>query len=115
MTAKKFTGENLTERSKPFFDLLAIAYMRKGELENCAANHNAQSCIIPIQGEGLHRLTTGSEKAIEMYTLLLNKFPDDLQSRYLLNVAYMTLGKYRWKFWIKTFDGFCRVWQCSGY
>ena len=95
-------------------DLLAIAYMRKGELENCATNHNAQSCIIPIQGGGLHKLTTGSEKAIEVYTMLLNKFPDDMQSRYLLNVAYMTLGKYRWKFWIKTFDGFCRAWQCSG-
>ena len=81
-------------QTKPFFDLLAIAFMRKGELENCAANHTAQSCIIPIQGGGIHTLITGSEKAIELYTKLLAKFPDDLQSRYLLNIAYMTLGKY---------------------
>ncbi|MGB4844824.1 MAG: CRTAC1 family protein [Ferruginibacter sp.] len=94
ISAMKFTAENLNEQSKPFFDLLAIAYMRKGELENCAANHNAQSCILPIQGGGLHKLTTGSEKAIEMYTALLSKFPNDLQSRYLINVAYMTLNKY---------------------
>jgi len=94
VTAMKFTAENLDEQSRPFFDLLAIAYMRKGELENCAANHNAQSCIIPIQGGGLHTLTTGSEKAIEIYSMLLKKYPEDLQSRYLLNVAYMTLNKY---------------------
>ena len=94
MTAMGITGENFTAQYKPFFDQLAIAYMRKGELENCAANHNAQSCIIPIQGGGIHKLTSGSESAIEIYKIILNKFPDDLQSRYLLNIAYMTLGKY---------------------
>jgi hypothetical protein len=90
----KITQENFTPQYKLFFDQLAIAYMRKGELENCAANHNPQSCIIPIQGNGIHQLTSGSERAIEMYKIILNKFPDDLQSRYLLNIAYMTLGKY---------------------
>lgn len=94
INAMKITQENFTPQYKVFFDQLAIAYMRKGELENCAANHNPQSCIIPIQGNGIHQLTSGSERAIEIYKIILNKFPDDLQSRYLLNVAYMTLGKY---------------------
>ncbi|MEP7255286.1 MAG: CRTAC1 family protein [Ferruginibacter sp.] len=94
MTAMKITGDNITAENRSFFDLLAIAYMRKGELENCAANHNAQSCIIPIQGGGIHKLTSGSDSATAIYKMILNKFPDDLQSRYLLNIAYMTLGKY---------------------
>ena len=94
MLAMGITGENFTANNKALLDQLAISYMRKGELENCAANHNPQSCIIPIQGEGIHKLTSGSEQAIEVYKMILNKFPDDLQSRYLLNVAYMTLGKY---------------------
>lgn len=94
LSVMKITGENLTADYKSFFDLLAIAYMRKGELENCAANHNAQSCILPIQGGGIHKLTTGSEAAIEIYKMILSKFPDDMQSRYLLNIAYMTLGRY---------------------
>ena len=68
--------------------------MRKGELENCAGNHTPQSCIIPIQGGGIHKLTTGSEETIKVYSNILRKYPDDLQSRYLLNVAYMTLDKY---------------------
>lgn len=86
--------ENFPAQYKPFFDLLAIAYMRKGELENCAGNHTPQSCIIPIQGGGLHKLPAGSEAAIKVYTQILKQFPDDLQSRYLLNIAYMTLNKY---------------------
>ncbi len=94
MTAMELTARNITAENKLLFDQLAIAYMRKGELENCAANHNAQSCIIPIEGGGIHKLTSGSEQAIEMYKTILTKFPDDLQSRYLLNIAYMTLGKY---------------------
>lgn len=79
---------------KLLFDQLAIAFMRKGELENCAANHNAQSCIIPMKGGGIHQLTSGSDSAITIYKMILNKFPNDLQSRYLLNIAYMTLGRY---------------------
>ena len=94
LAASKLTNENFPPQYKPLFDQLAIAYMRRGEQENCAANHNPESCIIPIQGNGIHKLTSGSEQAIEVYKSILTKFPDDLQSRYLLNVAYMTLGKY---------------------
>ncbi len=94
INALKLTWETLNTDNKSLLDLLAISYMRKGELENCAANHNAQSCIIPIQGNGIHKLPYGSQNAIEIYKMILTKFPDDLQSRYLLNIAYMTLGKY---------------------
>lgn len=94
IAAMGLSGQDIPADFKLLFDQLAIAYMRKGELENCAANHNAQSCIIPIQGGGIHQLTSGSDSAIVIYKMILNKFPDDLQSRYLLNIAYMTLGKY---------------------
>ncbi len=94
MQATNLTTATMNEQNKLFFDQLAISYMRKGEQENCANNHNAESCLMPIKGGGVHQLPAGSEKAIEMYMTILNKFPNDLQSRYLLNVAYMTLGRY---------------------
>lgn len=75
-------------------ELLAISYLRLGEQQNCLLNHSSSSCLIPIEGEGVHVLTEGSEKAIETYTEILGKRPDDMISRWLLNVAYMTLGKY---------------------
>ena len=76
-------------------DLLALAWLRFGEQQNCIINHSAESCLFPIRREGLHTLTEGSEMAIEYYEQLLNDWkPDDMESRWLLNVAYMTLGKH---------------------
>ncbi len=73
---------------------LALANLRHGEVENCLHHHSRQSCIFPIAGEGVHLLPQGSRAAIAVYQSLLKQFPDDLSSRYLLNVAYMTLGQY---------------------
>ncbi len=76
------------------YSFVAIAFMRYGEVENCLQNHNHESCYLPIQGNGIHTLPFGSSKAIDEYQLALKDFPDDLEFKYLLNVAYMTLGKY---------------------
>lgn len=74
--------------------LLAVSYLRSGELQNCVVNHTSQSCILPIQKEGQHKIRTGSENAIRTYLSILQTTPDDLNSRWLLNVAAMTLGEY---------------------
>jgi len=74
-------------------ELLALAYLRLGEQENCQNAHTAFSCILPLQEPGQHTLKNGSEKAIELYEVLLSKFPEEHQ-KWLLNLAYMTLGKY---------------------
>ncbi len=87
-------GFSLEPAVKPIYDLMAVAYLRLGEEQNCVANHTSASCIVPLQQDGWHDLTEGSSKAIEMYEQILTEFPNDLNSRYLLNIAYMTLGKY---------------------
>ena len=76
------------------YSLIGIAYMRHGEIENCLHNHNSQSCLIPIKGEGVHQLPFGSHNAIKQYEKCLKEFPDDLETKYLLNLAYQTLGIY---------------------
>ncbi|MBD1391588.1 CRTAC1 family protein [Mucilaginibacter glaciei] len=76
------------------FDNAAIAYMRLGERNNCMLNHNGSSCIFPIKDNGVHINKTGSKRAIELYKILLQINPDDLESRWLINVAYMTTGEY---------------------
>jgi len=73
---------------------IGVSYMRLGELQNCRANHNAQMCIIPLSIQGQHKLTLGSEKAIEYFNKYLAGNPNNLEVRWLLNIAYMTLGKY---------------------
>ena len=49
-------------------DRLSIAYLRLGEQENCLLHHTIASCLLPIQGEGIHTLQEGSQAAIEQYT-----------------------------------------------
>jgi hypothetical protein len=73
---------------------MGIAYMRLGERTNCMLNHTGSSCIFPIKDEGVHKIKTGSQKAIDIYETILKKNPTDLQSRWLLNFAFMTLGRY---------------------
>ena len=86
--------KSINKQNKWVYELLAIAYMRKGEVDNCIMNHNEESCLFPIKGKGIHQAQTGSSAAIKLYSQILDKFPEDLQSQYLINLAYMTLGKF---------------------
>ena len=73
---------------------LAIAHMRKAEQDNCIANHNEDSCIIPISDKGQHVLKEGAQQSIQLLNELLLVNPEDLECQYLLNIAHMTLGQY---------------------
>lgn len=84
----------MSRQTKPIFNLLGLAYLRLGEQENCIENHAAESCILPIRGAGVHTDLEGSRNAVEIYRHMARRFPRDLQSRWLLNVAHMTLGQY---------------------
>lgn len=76
-------------------DVLALSYLQLGEQQNCLSNHSSESCLFPIRGEGVHTLTEGSEKAIEIYQRILDTWgADNMEARWLLNVAYMTLGRH---------------------
>ncbi len=91
-------------------DLLGIAYLRVGEQENCLHHHNADSCLFPIRGSGIHLAERGARGAVREYTALLESNPTDLSARWLLNIAYMALGKYpkqvpaNWLIRPETFD-----------
>jgi len=73
---------------------IAVANLRRGELDNCLLDHNAERCIFPIRPRGVHQLQLGSQQAVEHFTRALSRTPNNLELRWLLNVAYMTLGKY---------------------
>ncbi|HXW15681.1 MAG TPA: FG-GAP-like repeat-containing protein, partial [Terriglobia bacterium] len=74
--------------------VLGIAELRFGETENCVLHHNADMCIVPISGNGCHQLTSGSENAVKHLLKVLDHDPEDLEAKWLLNLAEMTLGKY---------------------
>ena len=73
---------------------IALASLRLGEQENCLSNHTTDSCLFPIRAGGVHKLERGSRGAIRELTAQLKDSPGDLTARWLLNIAYMTLGEY---------------------
>lgn len=73
---------------------LAVSHLRFGEQQNCQNNHGADTCLLPIKGGGVHLDQEGSRAAAKEYTEILQDNPSDLTSRWLLNIAYMTLGEY---------------------
>lgn len=76
-------------------NFLALAYLRLGERNNCIANHGMSSCIFPIQGDGIYTDPAATVKAISLYEQLLRLQPDNVRElKWLLNIAYMTLGGY---------------------
>ena len=74
--------------------LLGLSYLRLGEQENCIVHHNIESCLLPIRGAGVHQIKRGSRAAIEEFLGVLQRNPGDLSARWLLNIAYMTLGEH---------------------
>jgi len=72
----------------------ALSHLRAGERANCLLNHNGDSCLFPIAGGGVHQLQDGSRAAIGELEALLTLNAGDLRARWLLNIAYMTLGEY---------------------
>jgi len=73
---------------------LAVGYLRLGEQENCIQHHGTDSCLLPIRGTGVHTEQRGSRGAIRELDSILATNPRDLTARWLLNIAYMTLGEY---------------------
>jgi hypothetical protein len=72
----------------------AVTWLRIGEQENCLTNHTSASCLFPIAAAGIHKMQRGSRGAIQVLTNFLAEVPADLTARWLLNVAYMTVGEY---------------------
>jgi hypothetical protein len=73
---------------------LAISYLRLGEQENCATMRGQRACLFPLRASAMHKMPRGAEGAVRELTALLEKDADDTQSQWLLNVAYMQLGRY---------------------
>jgi hypothetical protein len=74
--------------------LLGIIALRRGEVANCLECLGPTSCIFPIAGDAIHTQPAGSREAIKHFTAYLESAPGDLRVRWLLNLAYMTLGEH---------------------
>src|SRR5262245_5059039 len=77
---------------------LGIAFLRVGETMNCVARHSSESCLMPIAGKGVHLDQEGSRSAITQFRAVMELTDANdarhTAARWLLNIAYMTVGEY---------------------
>jgi len=86
--------DEVSNQTVLYYELLALAYLRLGEQENCIKHHGPDNCIIPLKKSGIHKDKRGSAQAIKWYTKMLEFNPKDDKSKWLLNLAYITIGEY---------------------
>ena len=75
-------------------EVLGIAYLHKSEMDNDIYRHPGDQCIFPPPVNRSFAKPASSEKAVEYLLKYLQRKPDALDVRWILNLAYMTLGKY---------------------
>jgi hypothetical protein len=91
-------GRDVRELAELLKFQLGVAYLRLGETQNCCQQTTPDSCILPIRGSGVHARPEGSRRAIEYFAHVLGSAEHGsrkyLESVWLLNIAYMTIGGY---------------------
>ena len=72
--------------------------MRRGETNNCCRRNSPDSCLLPIQGDGVYTDQEDAKKAITFFTKVLRNSRTDsplhMKARWLLNINYMTISGY---------------------
>ena len=71
-----------------------VTALRRGENDNCVMCRDESSCILPVSKAAVHLKQEGSRAAVKYFTEYLEKFPDDFEVQWLLNIAHMTLGEH---------------------
>jgi tetratricopeptide (TPR) repeat protein len=75
-------------------EVLGIAYLHQSEMENDIYRHPGEQCIFPPRSNQSFPKPASSEKAIQYLRKYLERNPEALDVKWILNLAYMTLGKY---------------------
>jgi len=75
-------------------EVLGTAYYHRSEMENDLYTKPGERCLFPPRKPFKFSKPADSEKAIHYFTKFLELKPDVLEVRWLLNLAYMSLGKY---------------------
>jgi len=75
-------------------EALGIAYLHKSEMENGVYRTPGDRCLSPMHPGSAYEKKGDSQKAVEYFLKYLTIKPDELEVRWLLNLAYMTLGGY---------------------
>jgi tetratricopeptide (TPR) repeat protein len=94
LEAYKLANTNSPQMVPELEEVLGTAYLHKSEMENDVYRRPGERCIFPPRKPVQYQKTGDSEKAVQYLTRFLENKPDTLEVKWLLNLAYMYMGKY---------------------
>lgn len=94
LEAYKLAKTNSPQMVPELEEVLGTAYLHKSEMENGVYRNGGERCIFPPRKPVRYQKIDDSEKAIYYFARFLEKKPDSLEVKWLLNLAYMSVGKY---------------------
>jgi tetratricopeptide (TPR) repeat protein len=75
-------------------EALGVAHLHKAGMDNDTHRAPGDICLFPLRPGQSYARTSDSKRAIEHFQRFLKQKPDDLEVRWLLNLAYMMIGGY---------------------
>src|SRR5262249_29763398 len=73
---------------------LGVAHMHKAEMENGLYRSPGDRCLLRVQGGRTLQKSADLDKASGYFLKLLDASPNDIEAKWLLNVAFMATGGY---------------------
>lgn len=92
--AAQVAANGVPEASLQMNEALGIAYLHKSEMDNGVYRAPGDRCLLPMPAGQAYAHPADSTKAVAYFLKYLEQKPDDLEVRWLLNLAYMTTGGY---------------------
>lgn len=92
--AYRLAAEHAREELPYLEESLGIAYLHKSGMVNGVFYAPGDRCLFPMHPGQAYDNTADSAKAVEHFLRYLALEPDTLEVKWLLNLAYMTLGAY---------------------
>jgi tetratricopeptide (TPR) repeat protein len=92
--AARLAAQDLPEATPIFDETLGVAYLHRSEMENNVYRDPGERCIFPMAPAHKFAKPADSAKAIQYFLHYLKQKPDELEVKWLLNIANMTTGTY---------------------
>jgi tetratricopeptide (TPR) repeat protein len=95
--AYKIAKESIPERVPQMEEVLGDAYFHKAEMDNGVYRKPGERCLFPPRPGVAYpafKKTDDLQEAMRYFTKYLDRKPDDLTVKWILNLAYMYLGQY---------------------
>lgn len=93
-TAYRIASADIPSAMPLMEEVLGVGYLHKSEMDNDLYRHPGDRCIFPMRPGLRFEQTASGTKAIQYFTKYLDRKPDDLEVKWLLNLTYMYLGNH---------------------